>query len=134
MLLARLYDTIALIATQAEARAIERSNLSRKGRNLLRNFSFLGNVRIFSHTAVGHIAVNFGEGKVVGLPMIQESPNFRTGSCQQSHHTFMPSNAWRRAKIIRPADVCKAEVTMTRSSLPTYRLPSSTTTRVPSSR
>lgn len=25
------------------------------------------------HTAVGHIAVNFGEGKVVGLPLIQES-------------------------------------------------------------
>jgi hypothetical protein len=31
----------------------------------------------FSHTAVGRIAVNFGEGKVMGLPMIQESSHLQ---------------------------------------------------------
>ncbi|ARV59927.1 hypothetical protein BZZ01_15980 [Nostocales cyanobacterium HT-58-2] len=35
------------------------------------------------HTVVGRIAVNFGEGKVAGLPLIQESPGFRTQSRQE---------------------------------------------------
>jgi hypothetical protein len=33
----------------------------------------------FSRTAVGRIAVNFAEGKVVRLPMKQESPHLQGG-------------------------------------------------------
>jgi hypothetical protein len=34
----------------------------------------------FSRASVGHIEMKLGEGKVVGLPAIQEFPDFRTGS------------------------------------------------------
>jgi hypothetical protein len=71
-------------ATSPETRAIERRNLEDKGNQP-------EELQLNINTAVGHIAVNFGEGKVVRLPLNQESLALRQGSCQ-----YGKLDAWGR--------------------------------------